>query len=722
MPDQPLPYRDASLPSDQRVADLLARMTLQEKIGQTCQAFVTPEARDQVADRIRRGEIGSLILAASNLAGSDHRYFVAVAELNELQRLALAESRLGIPLIHGRDIIHGHRTVFPIPLALAASWDPALVAEAFAVAAREAASAGVHWSFAPMLDIARDPRWGRVIEGFGEDPYLAAKMAATAVRGFQGEDPAETGPDGERRRLLACAKHYVGYGGAEGGRDYNTAEISDHTLREIYLPPFEAAVAAGVGSVMSAFHDLNGEAASGSHYLLSEVLKGELGFAGFIVSDWASVAELINHRVAADEREAGRLAFQAGVDMEMVSTCYTHHLEGLVESGEISPARLDDACRRILAAKFRLGLFERPYVDPALGEKVQFCAEHQDLARRVAGRCLVLLQNNGGLLPLSKDLRSMAVIGPLAEQRRALLGSWVMDGLASETHTLLEALQAACPQAEIRTAPAALSDEMLIAAAEAEVVILAVGESHARNGEYNSVASIELPAGQEALIEAVSALGKPVVLVVLSGRPLSLGRAGRFVDAILWAWHPGSLGAAAIAEVIFGDVNPGGKLPLTFPRTEGQIPIHYNHKSTGRPSMARYLDLPVRPLYPFGFGLSYTTFAYGDLQVSPAEIKVSETVTVSALVTNTGQRPGEEVVQCYLQDCVASLTRPVCELKGFARVALQPGESRRVSFTLGSAETGFTGRDGRRRVEPGDFKVWIGGDSQADLEAGFTVI
>ena len=712
-------YQDPSAPIPERVDDLLARMTREEKIAQLTQTFVPGDLREEVKARIRRHGLGSRILALSNLAGNGGERAADVADLNELQRVAVEESRLGIPLLHGRDVIHGHRTVFPIPLAMAASWDAGLVEEAFAVSAREAASAGVHWTFAPMLDIARDPRWGRVIEGFGEDPYLCSRMAAAAVRGLQGDAPPGGGPFAPGR-ILACAKHYIGYGAAEGGRDYNTAEIGDNTLRNIYLPPFQAAVEAGVGSVMSAFQDLNGEPASGSRYLLADLLKGELGFQGFVVSDWGSVDELTVHRVAADRREAARIAFDAGVDMDMCSDCFADHLDALVDGGEILAARLDDAVRRVLDAKFRLGLFEQPYTDPLLGLDLQFSDAHCDVALRLAERSLVLLKNNG-LLPLAKDARRIALIGPLAGQRRALLGSWVNDGVVDETATLLEALRAACPQAEILPACGPLYDEMLIAAARADVVILALGESDARNGEANCVASLDLPAGQDALVEAVHRLGKPLALLVLAGRPVNLARAAALADALLYAWHPGSLGAAAAMAVLFGDTAPSGKLPLSFPRAEGQIPVHYNHKSTGRP-WSTYQDLPAAPLFPFGFGLSYTTFAYADLALSASEIQAGESVTVSVTVTNTGARAGEEVAQCYVQDCVASLTRPVRELKGFARVALEPGEARRVAFVLGFDELSFYGRDGRRRLEPGSFKVGVGGDSRAALAASFAVV
>lgn len=709
-------YKDPTAPLAARVTDLLARLTRAEKIAQLTQSYVVPENRESIKALIRARGLGSRILTATNLAGNVTERIAEVDDLNDLQRVAVEESRLGIPLLHGRDVIHGHRTVFPIPLAMAASWDTALVEEAFAISAREAASAGVHWTFAPMLDIARDPRWGRIIEGFGEDPHLAAQLATAAVRGVQG-GAAGPGQPIAPGHILACAKHYIGYGAAEGGRDYNTSEITDTTLRNIYLPPFKAAVEAGVNSVMSAFQDLNGESASGSHYLLTELLRGELGFEGFVVSDWGSVTDLIVHRVAANRRDAARLAFTAGVDMDMCSESFLEHFESLLDSGEIALAQVDAACRRILTAKFQLGLFEHPYTDPQAGPRTQFTEAHQSTARTLAARSVVLLKNDG-LLPLGQAVQRLAVIGPLAHERRSLLGSWVNDGLINETQTLAEAMRAAFPRAEIITTSSALADEMLMAASHAEVVVLAVGESNARSGEDNYVASLDFPAGQDALIEAVHGLGKPVVLLVAAGRPVALTRALGWADAVMYAWHPGSLGAAAVADVLTGAVNPSGRLPVSFPRSEGQIPVHYNHKSTGK-AWSRYRDLPSTPLFPFGFGLSYTTFAFSDIKVSASEIGAGETVTVSAAVTNTGARAGETVAQCYVQDCVASLTRPVRELKGFARVALKPGETRRVEFALGPQALGFYGRDGRWRVEPGEFIVWVGADSTADLQATF---
>lgn len=725
------PYQDASLPIEQRVADLLSRMSLEEKVAQIYQIWVipsVPESPQKVKDYIRKYGVGSRILAGSHLAGSAQERSAGVEEINTYQRIAVEESRLGIPILHARDVIHGFRTMFPIPLGMAAAWDPDLVEEAFTIAAREAASCGVRWAFAPMLDIARDPRWGRIAEGSGEDPFLASQMAVAAVKGFQGEDLADP------ERVLACAKHYIGYGSAEGGRDYNTGEISDTTLRNIYLPPFRAAVEAGVGTVMSAFEDLNGEPASGSHYLLTQLLKQELGFEGFVVSDWASVIELVNHRVAEDNRDAARQAFNAGVDMEMVTDSYATHMAELVQSGAISLDRLDDACRRILTAKFKMGLFEQPYTQPGLAEEVLFTPAHQAAARKMAAESFVLLKNEGGLLPLNKTGQSIAVIGPMIHQRTALLGSWTLDGLSEETQTIDEAMRAAAPQAIARRANDALSDEMVRAALAADLSVVFVGESNRSSGENNNIASITLPPGQEELVEAVCALGKPVVLVVLAGRALDLSRVARCADAVLYAWHPGSLGAAALADVLFGDTAPSGRLPVTLPRSTGQIPAHYNFKSTGRtfdgvgrgdsgpyPERNRYADLSGAPLFPFGFGLAYTTFAYSDLRVNRGEIQSGETVEVQVTVTNTGSRPGVEVAQCYVQDCLASITRPIRELKGFQRVDLQPGESKQVCFTLGPDAMAFYGTDQKLHLEPGKFKVWVGSDCRAEMETEFWV-
>jgi beta-glucosidase len=719
-------YQNPSTPLPQRTDDLLARMTLDEKIAQLYQIWVREDNRSEALDFIRRNGVGSRILAGSALSGSDGSLSLEIRDINEFQHAAVEETRLGIPILFGQDVIHGFCTIFPIPLAMAASWDPQRVEQAYAIAAREAASAGVNWSFGPMLDIARDPRWGRMAEGSGEDPCLAAAMARAAVRGFQGEDPVA--PD----RVLACAKHYIGYGAAEGGRDYNTAEISITTLRNMYLPPFKAAVEAGVGSVMSGFHDLNGESVSGSHNLLTKLLKEELRFTGFVVSDWGSVAELVHHRVAEDEADAARLGLVSGVDMEMVSDTYITHLKRLVEEGKVSQERIDDACRRILQVKFELGLFEHPYVDPAEAPRVLYAPQHQALARQLAAESLVLLKNVADSLPLPRVGQKIAVVGPLINQRAALLGSWTLQGDLAQTQTIDEAMRQAAPQAVMAPISDVLTDEMLRSAMQADRIIYFAGESHLRAGENHNVTRITLPPGQEETFLALCALGKPVTLVVLAERALDLSRVAPFAQSILYAWHPGSLGAAAIADVLFGQVAPSGKLPVTLPRSTGQIPLHYNFKSTGknfdvtgRPATApyeyvdRYVDLPTAPLYPFGFGLSYTQFTYTDVQIDHPELHDDQQAQISVLVTNTGSHAGEEVVQCYLQDCVASITRPVRELKAFQRVYLKPGAAQRVSFSIGRDQLSFYGLDGNLRVEPGQFKAWVGGDCQAELEVNF---
>ncbi len=722
-------YKNPTTPIEHRVSDLLRRMTLDEKIAQLYQLWVLDHNRVESLEFIRKNGVGSRILAGSALAGSAGNRTLEIEDINLFQRTAVEEFRLGIPILFGRDVIHGYRTMFPIPLGMAASWDTDLVEQAYTIAAREATSAGVNWAFGPMLDIARDPRWGRIAEGSGEDPYLASAMARAAVHGFQGEDLSA--PD----RILACAKHYIGYGAAEGGRDYNTAEISDTTLRNIYLPPFKAAVEAGVGSVMSGFHDLNGESVSGSYYLLTQLLKEELRFDGFVISDWGSVAELVNHRVAEDEADAARLGFNSGVDMEMVTTCYIQAMKQLVESGKVSMERIDEGCRRILLAKFQAGLFEHPYAQAELAEKTLFAPAHQAVARKLAAETLVLLKNRNLVLPLPKAGKKIAVVGPLVNQRAALLGSWTVDGLAEDAQTINEAMHQAAPEAVMPAISDALVDEMLRTAMKADVIVYFAGESDKRGGENQNIAGIELPPGQDEAIQALAELGKPLVLVVLAERPLNLQHAARFADAILYAWHPGSLGAAAIGDVLFGDVVPSAKLPVTLPRATGQIPLHYNFKSTGknfdvtgRPAgkeyayVDRYVDMPTAPLFPFGFGLSYTQFEYKDIQIDRKELHAGETVTLSVQVSNTGARAATEVVQCYLQDCVASITRPVRELKGFQRVALQPGETATVSFELGEEHLSFYGLDGKLRVEPGQFKAWIGGDSTTRLETSFRFV
>ncbi|MCA1603456.1 MAG: glycoside hydrolase family 3 C-terminal domain-containing protein, partial [Acidobacteria bacterium] len=593
---------------------------------------------------------------------------------NELQNVAMEESRLKIPLLFGFDVIHGYRTIFPIPLGEASSWDPAAVERAAAIAAAETRAAGVHWTFAPMVDIARDPRWGRIMEGSGEDPFLGSAMARARVLGFQGRD--YSAPD----KVLACAKHWVAYGAAEAGRDYNTTDLSEWTLREVYFPPFKAALDAGAGTFMSAFNALNGVPTSANPFTLTKVLRSEWKFDGFVVSDYTAVEELIKHGVAANETEAAHAALNAGVDMEMVSRLYNKHGAQLLKEGRVSSSTIDEAVRRILRIKFRLGLFDHPYADEARERRVIFSPEKRAAAREIAARSMILLKNDNVILPLSKNVRSIGLIGPLADSQKDMIGAWSGDGRAEDAVTLLQGIKSKLgPQAKINYAKGCEItgdktdgfDEAVRAAKGSDVVILAIGESAEMSGEASSRSSLDLPGRQLDLVKAVQATGKPVVVVLMNGRPLTVNWIAENTPAILETWFAGTEAGNAIADVLFGDVNPGGKLPVTFPRSVGQIPLYYNHMNTGRPPdpnskwTSKYLDIDWKPLFPFGYGLSYTQFALSNLQLSAPGIRPDGNLTVSVDVQNTGRRTGDEVVQLYIRDVAASRTRPVKELKGF---------------------------------------------------------
>lgn len=708
-----------------RIVDLLAQMTLAEKVGQMWQISGSSKEHEEL---IRRGAVGSFL----NVPGDQARAY---------QRIAVEESRLGIPLIFGRDVIHGFRTILPIPLGQAASFDPEVVREGARIAAREAAASGIHWTFAPMVDIARDPRWGRIAEGCGEDPYLAACLGAAMVRGFQGEDLRDP------ERLAACAKHYVGYGAAEGGRDYNTTWIPEGLLRDVYLVPFQACVRAGVATLMSAFNDLNGVPASGNAFTLRKVLKGEWGFDGLVVSDWNSIIEMIPHGFAADEREAALRGVAAGVDMEMVSASYTNHLQALVAEGRLPVELIDEAVRRILRVKLRLGLFDDPYRQGAPQGAI-LCDEHLAVARRAARESCVLLKNDG-LLPLDGRIGRLAVVGPLADSGQDQLGCWVPDGRGEESRTPLAALRDLLGEGRVAYAPGLpgcrSTDQSLIAGAvaaahRADAVVAFLGEDAGLSGEAHCRAFLDLPGAQQALLDALAETGKPLVAVIMAGRPLTLEPVMARVAALLLAWHPGTMGGPAIADLLFGAEAPSGRLPVTLPRTVGQVPLYYNHKNTGRPPRedgpsiptgtplapqgfnSSYLDVDHRPLFPFGYGLSYTTFAYADLRLSTQQLKMGESLTAAATVTNTGKVKAVEVVQLYVRDLIGSLTRPVRELKGFRRVELQPGESRRVSFDLHTDDLAFHNADMQRVTEPGKFHLWIGPDAQSGLWAEFEVV
>ena len=713
-------YKDKNLPVRVRTEDLLSRMTIEEKIGQLNQLSAKLSDADEMRKNAAQGLVSSRVMASTAFAGNEEQEITGFDEINLLQELALNQSRLGIPLMDGWDIVHGQRTIFPLPLAQAAGWAPELVQRAAEIAALETAEWGVRWTFAPMLDIARDPRWGRIVEGFGEDPYLCAQMAAASVKGFQGESISD------KRRIAACAKHYIGYGMSCGGRDYSACDCSEHELRNTYLPPFKAAVEAGAATVMASFNEIGGEPVTGSKHLLTDILKGELGFQGFVVSDWYAIHQLINQGVAENRKEAAYIAFDAGVDMDMLDLCYSEHLPALIEEGRISKERLDDAVRRILEVKFRLGLFDDPYVDPNASQSIR--DEHMEFAKAFAEKCMVLLKNEDNVLPLPKSGRKIAVIGPLAEAKRALMGSWTQNKSDEGIQTIVEGVQAAAPEAEIITA-SSLYDEMLMAAQRAEMVVLVLGESDRRNGEHACIADIELPVGQLALLRAVRRLGKPVVSVICSGRPLVLEEVDHLSDAVLYAWHSGHQTGPAAAEILFGNVNPSGKLPVTFPRTTGQIPIYYNHKPNARqideyyyPESTDYFDTTGKPMYPFGYGLSYTTFAYSGLTIDKEKITADEVQTVRVTVTNTGNMEGDEIVQCYLRDCFSALTRPLKELKGFQRIHLVPGASQEVVFTLDREKLGYYGKGGKFCVEPGKFMVYTGGNCLTEMCTQFEIV
>jgi beta-glucosidase len=697
----------ASPAAAQNLDSLLARMTLEEKLGQLNLLSAGGRASPEQMQLVRAGRLGGLF----NVIGAENT--------TPVQRIAVTESRLKIPLLFGLDVIHGYRTIFPIPLAEAGTFDPDAAEATARAAGQEAAAFGINWTYAPMVDIARDPRWGRIAEGSGEDPYLGSLLAAARVRGFQ-------------QNIFATVKHFAGYGAAEAGREYNETEISERTMREIYLPPFKAAVDAGVASLMSAFNDISGVPASGNAWLTDTVLRREWGFTGFVVSDWTSVAELINHGVAGSQAEAGRRALTAGVDMDMQSGIYADSLAALVRSNQIPLAVVDSAVMRILRAKQRLGLFRDPY----RARTAPPTTELRTLARRVAGESIVLLKNERSLLPLPKS-GPVAVIGPLADNKEEPLGPWHTQGRGDDVVTVLQGIKSKVPSGTqvlyaqgsgIEDTATAGFAAAVAAARQAKVAILVLGERGDMSGEAASRSSLGLPGVQERLLEAVAGTGTPVVLVLMNGRPLILEWASDHVPAIVETWFLGVEAGNATADVLFGDVNPSGRLPITFPRVLGQVPLYYNHRNTGRPPdvnnkfSSKYIDVPVTPRYPFGFGLSYATYAYSNLKLSAARARASDSITATVTVANTGNREGTEVVQLYVRDEVASVSRPVRELKAFRRVALRPGESRTVELRIAVRDLWFYGLDMKPVVEPGTFRVYVGANSAEGLEATFECI
>jgi len=726
---------DAAL--ELRVAALIERMTLAEKIGQMNQVHAGDDvAAGPLRDGIREGRIGAVL----NVVDPD--------AVNALQRLAIEESRLGIPLLVGRDVIHGFRTVMPIPLGQAATFNPHIVREGARIAALEAAAAGVNWTFAPMIDIARDPRWGRIAESLGEDPYLASRLGAAMVEGFQGDDLSAHGA------IAACAKHFAGYGAAESGRDYATTNIPENELRNTYLPPFRASVNAGVATLMTSFSDVNGVPATANAFLLRQVLRQEWGFGGFVVSDWSSIQQLAVHGLTAGDADSAREAANAGVDMDMASGVYAAQLARLVEEGRVGLDVIDSAVASILRVKFRLGLFDRPYVEPGMAPEVAL-EERLRVAKQAALQSMVLLKNEAATLPLLRtNTRSIAVIGPLADEPYEQLGTWIFDGDPSLSVTGLQGLRDLVGgTVEIRyvrgletsrSRSTAGFCEALEAARASDAVILFLGEESILSGEAHSRADIGLPGAQARLARLIREAGTPVIAVIMAGRPLTLTDVIDDLDAVLFAWHPGTMGGAAVAELLFGIESPSGKLPATFPRAVGQIPIYYNQKRGGKPpspdtavliddipvrapqtsigNTSYHLDAGYEPLFPFGHGLSYATFEYSNLQLDRPALRIGETLRVSVDLTNTGRVAAEEAAQLYVRDLVGNVTRPARELKGFQRVRLDPGQTVTVTFQLGSDDLSFFGRDNSEIVEPGEFHVWVGGSSEAGLRAAFRLV
>ena len=711
---------------EKRVEKLLSQMTLAEKIGQMNQVSAGGEVSNY-ADALRKGQIGSILNE------------VDPVKLNEFQRLAVEESRLGIPLLVGRDVIHGFHTIFPIPLGLAATFDPALVEEGARVAALEATAQGIRWTFSPMLDIARDPRWGRIAEGSGEDTYLDARMGEAMVRGYQGTCLDSTS-------MAACVKHFVGYGAAEGGRDYNSTFLTERQLRNVYLPPFEAAIKAGAMTLMTSFNDNDGVPSTANAFVVKDVLRDEWGFDGLVVTDWDSMGEMIDHGFGADRKDVAEKAVNAGVDMDMMTFGFLSHLEELVKSGAVSMKSIDNSVRNILRVKVMLGLFENPYVDVEAAKAVQYAPEHLASAQKSVEESVILLKNSG-VLPLKGGQRIL-VTGPMADAPHDQLGTWAFDGEKAHSVTPLKALQELFPGKVDYVPGLTFSREkrnsfadVAAAARRADVVLVFLGEEAILSGEAHSLADLNLKGSQSELLAALKATGKPVVATVMAGRPLTIERDLPNVDAMLYSFHPGTMGGPALANILFGQVNPSGKTPITFLRTVGQAPMYYSHNNTGRPyrgetllddipaeagqtslgNTSYYLDYGAYPLFPFGYGLSYTTFAYSGIGLDKEVYKADDTITVTFTLANTGKYDGTEVAQVYIRDLVGSITRPVKELKAFERVSLEAGESRTLTVKIPVQELAFVGLDGVKKVEAGDFQLWVAGDSASGEALSFKV-
>ena len=719
--------------TEKKVESLLSRMTLEEKIGQMNQITSYGNIED-MSSLIKKGEVGSILNE------------VDPVRINALQRVAMEESRLGIPLLIARDVIHGFKTIFPIPLGQAASFNPQIAKDGARVAAIEASSVGIRWTFAPMIDIARDPRWGRIAEGCGEDTYLTSVMGAAMVEGFQGDSLNSS------TSIAACPKHFVGYGAAEGGRDYNSTFIPERRLRNVYLPPFEAAAKAGAATFMTSFNDNDGIPSTGNAFILKDVLRGEWGFDGLVVTDWASASEMISHGFAADSKEVAMKSVNAGVDMEMVSYTFVKELPALIKEGKVKESTIDEAVRNILRVKYRLGLFDAPYVDEKQ-PSVMYTPSHLKVAKQAAVESAILLKNDKEVLPLQESLKTVAVVGPMANAPYEQLGTWIFDGEKAHTQTPLNAIKEMVgDKVQVIYEPGlAYSREKNLAgvakaaaaAARADVILAFVGEEAILSGEAHCLADLNLQGDQSALITALAKTGKPVVTIVMAGRPLTIGQEVEESTAVLYSFHPGTMGGPALADLLWGKAVPSGKTPVTFPKMVGQIPVYYAHNNTGRPATRNevllddiaveagqtslgctsfYMDAGFDPLFPFGYGLSYTTFKYSNVKLSSASLKKDDVLTVTFDLENTGKYKGTEVAQLYIQDKVGSVTRPVKELKRFTRVTLKPGEKKNVSFELPISELAFWNIDMVKVVEPGDFGLWVATDSQSGEEVFFKVV
>lgn len=715
---------------DKKVESLLAKMTIEEKLGQMNQ--LNPWDFESIAKRVKKGEVGSIL------------NYVDPATVNKIQKIAVEESRLGIPILIARDVIHGYKTVFPIPLGLAATFNPKLVEEGARVAAIEASSDGVRWTFSPMIDISRDPRWGRMAESFGEDPYLTLIMGVAMVKGYQGNSLSNA------TSIAACAKHFVAYGAAEGGRDYNSTFVPERVLRNVYFPPFKAVADAKCATFMTSFNDNDGVPSTANNFVLKDVLRDEWKYKGVVVTDWGASIEMINHGFCANEKEAAEKSINATVDMEMVSETFIKNAKQLLSEKKISIKTIDNAVRNILRLKFELGLFDNPYVSTP--QSVKYAKEHLEKAKKSAEQSVILLKNDDNTLPISNNIHTIAVVGPLADAPYEQLGTWVFDGEKEHTKTPLQAIKEMYGDKVKIIYEKGLSysrdkktdgiSKAVDASKKADMIIAFVGEESILSGEAHSLANLDLQGEQSKLISSLAATGKPLVTVVMAGRPLTISKEIEESKSVLYSFHPGTMGGPAIADILFGKVNPSGKTPVTFPKMTGQVPIYYAHNNTGRPANPKemlideipieagqtsvgcrsfYLDAGANPLFPFGYGLSYSKFEYSNLKLSSKKLSKKDNLSVCVTIKNTGKFDGAEVVQLYVQDKVGSVTRPIKELKAFQRVELKAGESKQISFSIPVGDLAFYGYDMSFGVEPGDFKLWIGTNSSEGLETEFSV-